>query len=61
MEYKNNNFFSWLFGTKKEKVLEDMDKNELEIKGRGIGIELDKRKTKIALIKQLKKQMKKQK
>ena len=50
-----------MFGTKKEKVLEDMDKNELEIKGRGIGIELDKRKTKIALIKQLKKQMKKQK
>tara|TARA_R110001592_G_scaffold280971_1_gene548395 strand:+ start:7651 stop:7836 length:186 start_codon:yes stop_codon:yes gene_type:complete len=61
MELKNNSFFSWLFGSTEEKALENMDKNELEIKGRAIGIELDKRRNKEALIKQLKKQMKKQK
>ncbi len=58
MELKNNSFFSWLFGSTEEKALENMDKNELEIKGRAIGIELDKRRNKEALIKQLKKQQK---
>jgi len=38
-----------------------MTKDELETKGRSIGIELDKRRTTEALIIQLKKQMKKQK
>jgi len=50
-----------LFGAMEEKPIEDMTKDELETKGRSIGIELDKRRTTEALIIQLKKQMKKQK
>ena len=61
MQFKKNSFLGWLLGSTEEKSIEDMNKNELEIKGRAIGIELDKRRNKEALIKQLKKQMKKQK
>jgi hypothetical protein len=61
MQFKKNSFLGWLFGAMEEKPIEDMTKDELETKGRSIGIELDKRRTTEALIIQLKKQMKKQK
>ena len=50
MQFKKNSFLGWLLGSTEEKSIEDMTKDELETKGRSI-----------ALIIQLKKQMKKQK
>jgi len=61
MQFKKNSFLGWLFGQTPQKSLEDMDKLELEAKGRELGVELDRRRKKEALIKQLKKQMKKPK
>tara|TARA_R110000744_G_scaffold140986_1_gene252306 strand:- start:1193 stop:1390 length:198 start_codon:yes stop_codon:yes gene_type:complete len=61
MQFKKNSFLGWLLGSAEEKPLDDMTKDELETKGREVGIELDKRRKKEALVKQLKKQMKIQK
>jgi hypothetical protein len=61
MQFKKNSFFSWFFGPSSEKSFEEMSKLELEAKGRELGIELDRRRKKEALIKRLEKQMRKQK
>ena len=56
----SESFIQWVnrvFVEKKEKELSDMTKIELELKGREIGVELDRRYTKDNLIKKLEKHL----
>jgi|TARA_R110000796_G_scaffold233291_2_gene351823 hypothetical protein len=56
----SESFIQWVnrvFVGKKEKELSDMTKIELELKGREIGVELDRRYTKDNLIKKLEKHL----
>ena len=56
----SESFIQWVnrvFVGKKEKELSDMTKIELELKGREIGVELDRRYSKDNLIKKLEKHL----